>query len=243
MIGTQIYADGADLAAAAAGHFVAQAAEAIGARGRFLVALSGASTPLATYDLLASDGFARRVDWPCVHVFWGDERCVPPDDPASNYGQARAALLEHVPIPEENVHRVKGEQPPEKAAGLYEEELRSVLRADGRLDLALMGIGTDGHTASLFPGTAALDERERWVAAVFADSVDAWRVTLTPPVLTAARQVTFLVSGAAKAEALKAVLEGRPEPHLLPATLFRACGTPVLWLVDSDAAASLRSAS
>ncbi len=240
MIEIREFADGAGLARYAADHFVELARQAIDSRGRFLGALSGAKTPLATFELLASEEYSGRIDWARIHAFWADERCVPPDDPASNYGQANAALLGRVPIPEGNVHRIRGELQPQEAAARYEEELRQTLGPDGRLDLALMGLGTDGHTASLFPGTAAVEERERWAAAQYAESVGAWRVTMTAPVLTAARQVTFLVSGAEKAEALRAVLEEPPQPALRPATLFRQADVPVLWLIDSDAAGCLR---
>jgi 6-phosphogluconolactonase len=155
------------------------------------VALAGGSTPRAAYALLATEEFAARVDWSRVHVLWGDERCVPPDDPDSNYRMAREALLDKIPIPTENVHRIRGELPPDEAAAAYQAELEAVLGAGGRFDLVLLGMGVDGHTASLFPGTAALHEGERWVVAAFVDKLSAWRVTLTPVVLNAAAQVTF----------------------------------------------------
>ena len=148
---------------AATEHFVAQAAQAIAAHGRFVVALAGGSTPRATYSLLASSEFAAQVDWLRVHVLWGDERCVPPNHRDSNYRLAREALLNRVPIPNANVHRIRGELPPAQAAATYESELETTLGADGRFDLILLGLGTDGHTASLFPGTPALEERTRWV--------------------------------------------------------------------------------
>jgi 6-phosphogluconolactonase len=157
----EVYADADALARAAAAHFVARAAEAIATHGRFVVALAGGSTPRATYALLASDKLAARVGWLRVHVLWGDGRCVPPDHRDSNYRMAREALLDKIPIPNANVHRIRGELPPAQAAAAYESELESVLGAEGRFDLILLGMGDDGHTASLFPGTAALEEHTR----------------------------------------------------------------------------------
>jgi 6-phosphogluconolactonase len=249
----KVYPDRASLARAAAEHLVAQAAEAVAAHGRFTVALSGGSTPHSTYALLASADnkhpreFAPRVDWPRVHVFWGDERCVPPDHPDSNYRMAREALLEKVPIPIENVHRIQGELPPDQAAAAYQSKLKSFLGAGGRFDLILLGVGTDGHTASLFPGTAAIHERKQWVVAHHVrrqgrspDKLGAWRITLTPIVVNAAAHVTFLVAGTGKAERLHQVLAGRYQPDVLPAQIVRPAGGQLLWLVDAAAAARLQ---
>jgi 6-phosphogluconolactonase len=223
---------GADvLAQAAAEHFVAQATEAIAARGRFVVALAGGSTPRPTYALLAGGAFAAQVKWPRVHVFWSDERCVPPNHAGSNYRMAREALLDRVPIPTANVHRIRGELPPPQAAAAYESELEAVLSAGGRFDLILLGMGADGHTASLFPGTPALAERRRWVVENDVETLDAWRITLTLPVINAARQVTFLVSGAEKAEALARIRAGEP----LPAGLVQPAVGRLTWLVDREA--------
>jgi 6-phosphogluconolactonase len=239
----EVYPDGASLAQAAAEHFVTRASEAVAARGLFTVALSGGSTPRSTYALLASKEFAPRVDWPRVHVFWGDERCVPPDHPDSNYRMAREALLDKVPIPIENVHRIQGEVPPDQAAATYRAELEPFLGAGGRFDLILLGMGADGHTASLFPGTAAIHERTRWVVAHYVrrqghrpDRLSAWRVTLTPAVINGAAHVTFLVSGAAKAERLHQVLAGRYQPDVLPAQIVRPTDGRLLWLLDAAAA-------
>jgi len=228
----EVYPDAGSLVRAAAEHFAAQAAEATDARGRFLVALAGGATPRAAYALLASDDFALRVDWLRVYVFWGDERCVPPDHADSNYRMAREALLDHIPIPASNIHRIRGELPPEQAAVACEAELRAVLGAEGRFDLILLGMGSDGHTASLFPGTKALEERGRWVAANFVEKLDAWRVTLTLPAINATRQVTFLVSGADKAGTLARVRAGDP----LPAGLVQPVEGELAWLVESDVA-------
>jgi 6-phosphogluconolactonase len=240
----QVYPDAATLTQAAAEHFVARAAEAVTARDRFTVALSGGSTPRSTYTLLASDEFAPRIDWPRVHAFWGDERCVPPDHPDSNYRMAREALLLHVPIPAGNVHRIHGELDPEQTAKEYERALLSVFGGSPggsppRFDLVLLGMGSDGHTASLFPGTAAIHEGERWVAAHHVPKLSAWRVTLTPAVINAAVQVTFLVAGAGKAERLREVLNGPHQPDVLPAQIVNPTGGQALWLADAAAASRL----
>jgi 6-phosphogluconolactonase len=238
----EVFPGGSALGRAAANHFVHMAQEAVSGRGRFLVALSGGSTPLVTYALLGSttQQYSGRVDWGQVHVFWGDERCVGPDDAESNYRMARVTLLDRVGIPEQNVHRIEGELPPGEAARQYEQELRRELGPEGRLDLALLGLGVDGHIASLFPGTAAVEEKERWVVAHLVDSVGGWRVTLTPPILTSCRQVTFIVSGREKAEPLRAALEDPQDPEVRPTAVFPLAGTPVLWLVDQAAAADLQ---
>jgi 6-phosphogluconolactonase len=227
----EVHADPTSLARAAAEHFVAQAAEAIAARSRFLVALAGGSTPRATYALLATDAFASRIDWSRVCVFWGDERCVPPDHADSNYRMTREVLLDHVPISTENVHRIAGELDPAQAAASYERELKTAMGADGRLDLVLLGLGSDGHTASLFPDTAALEERERWVAANYVERLGAWRITLTLPTINKARQVTFLVAGPSKAEPLVRIRAGAD----LPAGLVQPEEGQLTWLVDRGA--------
>jgi 6-phosphogluconolactonase len=233
--------EAASLARAAAEHFVTLAAEAIAVHGQFVVALSGGSTPRATYVLLASDEFAARVDWSRVHVFWGDERCVPPDHPDSNYRMAREALLDKIPIPTENVHRIRGEWPPDQAATAYQAELEAVLGAGGQFDLILLGMGADGHTASLFPDTAAMHEQTRWVVAHYVDKLAAWRVTLTPPAINAAAHVTFIVSGAGKAERLREVFAGPHQPDVLPAQIVRPTDGRLLWLVDAAAAIHVRA--
>jgi len=247
----QTYLDAASLAWAAAEHFVTLAAEAIAARGQFAVALSGGSTPHATYALLASEEFAAHVDWSRIHIFWGDERCVPPDHPDSNYRMAHETLLDHVSLPARNVHRIRGEINPKEAAADYERMLRSFFaqkprgkgaRDDGPIpgfDLILLGMGADGHTASLFPDTAALHEQTRWVVAHYVDKLSAWRVTLSPVVINAAAHVTFVVSGAAKAEGLQEVLSGPYQPDALPAQIVRPTNGHLLWLADAGAAIHL----
>ncbi|MBU0495599.1 MAG: 6-phosphogluconolactonase [Chloroflexi bacterium] len=232
--------DPAALARAVVEHVVARAQEAIADCGQCTVALAGGSTPRAAYALLATEEFAGRVDWPRLHVFWGDERCVPPDHPDSNYRMARETLLDHVPIPAGNVHRIPGEQEPIEAAVAYESELRAffAVPSEGgspRFDLILLGLGDDGHTASLFPGTAAIHEPVRWVVAHRVDKLGAWRVTLTPIVINAGAQVTFVVSGAGKAERLHKVLAGPYQPDVLPAQIVQPTTGCLLWLIDAAA--------
>jgi 6-phosphogluconolactonase len=242
-----VFPDEPALVRAAAEHFVAIAGQAIGARGRCLIALSGGSTPKPLYELLAAPPYATRVDWGRVHLFWGDERCVPPDQPESNYRMTREALLDRTPIPSDNVHRIHGEREPDAAADEYERLLRKFFpAADGAaparsFDLELLGFGHDGHTASIFPGSAAVDETRRWAMAVQAQQPPrVWRVTLTIPVLNAAANVTFLVAGADKAARLRDLLRAGAPP--LPAQLIRPTAGRVRWMIDAAAATALPSA-
>jgi 6-phosphogluconolactonase len=240
----EVFATSDALAAAAAGRFVSAAAAAIRASGRFTVALSGGATPQALYALLASEPYVSRVQWPLVHWFWGDERCVPPADPASNYRMAREALLDRVPVLGANVHRIRGEDDPGDAAAAYERTLRETFAsaAAKRFDLVLLGMGLDGHTASLFPGGAAVRERQRWVIAEYVKSVLMWRVTLTPVLINAATDVVFLVTGREKAAMLRRVLEGPYQPDVLPAQVIGRPDDPPRWMVDAAAAGELSNA-
>ena len=222
---------------------VARASDCVARRGRFLFCLAGGATPKPLYELLASAPFARRIGWSRVQVFWGDERCVPPDNPESNYRMAREALLDHVPLPPTNIHRIRGEDEPSEAAAAYEELLGDFFgppetSAMTSFDLVILGMGADGHTASLFPGSAAAQETRRWVVATRGPQPESWRVSLTPVLLNAADDVTFLVSGANKAERLKDVLEGAPD--LLPAQLIRPTPGTLHWMIDEAAATRLR---
>ena len=176
-----VYPDHQSFVDGAAAFIAGLAAESIAARGRFTIALSGGSTPRPIYARLAAADHAARIDWGKVHVFFSDERCVPPDDAASNYRMAREALLDHVPLPPANVHRMRGEEDPALAALAYEQDLQGLFRTSAApaFDLICLGMGDDGHTASLFPGTAALRERERWVVAQYVAVARAWRVTFT----------------------------------------------------------------
>ncbi len=237
----EVHADNSALAEAVAGQIITQAWGAIAARARFSIGLSGGSTPRGLFEMLAQKPYAARLDWSKVHVFWGDERCVPPDDPDSNYGMAREALLKHVPLPDDNVHRVPGELPPAEAAAQYEQMLRRFFdEQKPRFDLLLQGMGDDGHTASLFPHTKALRERKRWVIPNYVPRLDAWRITLTVTAINAARSVIFMVSGPGKAQALHDVLEGPHQPETLPSQFVAPPNGQVTWMVDEAAASLLR---
>jgi 6-phosphogluconolactonase len=232
----------AEVAAEAAAEVLARAGEAVAARGAFTLVLSGGSTPRALYSLLAdpAGAFAAWMPWGRTQVFFGDERHVPPGHPDSNFRMVREALLAHVPIPAENVHRIRGELPDAaEAAAAYQRELEAVLGGAPVLDVVLLGLGEDGHTASLFPGSPALDERERWVAAPWVERLGAFRVTLTLPLLERAREVVFLVAGAAKAAALRSALRGADAGEAVPAARVRPRDGRLLWLADRAAAASL----
>jgi 6-phosphogluconolactonase len=235
-----VYETPEELAGAAARDFATRAKEAIDERGRFAVALAGGSTPNATYEVLARD-YANELDWSRVHVFFGDERTVPPGHEDLNYRMAYETLLSRVPVG--SVHRMRGELPPDEAAAAYEEELRSFFgQVDvPRFDLILCGLGEDGHTLSLFPETAALDVTYRWVVANPVLKLGTARLTLTIPVLNASRAVTFLVAGESKAEALKEVLEGDADPRAYPAKHVRPEGGDLTWMVDRAAARLLKS--
>ena len=243
----QIVADAEALYRAGATQFVRQAAAAIGTNGLFTVALSGGSTPKGLYELLATDAALRtQVPWDKIHVCWGDERHVPPTDADSNYRMAHEAMLSKLPIPPANVHRIKSENPDAgQAADDYEQTLWAIFPgAEGqppRFDLIFLGLGPEGHTASLFPGTKALHEGKRLVVSNWVGKFYTERITMTPPVLNNAACVIFLVSGDDKALPLKAVLEGRYEPDQLPAQLVQPRQGRLLWLVDRAAASLLQA--
>jgi 6-phosphogluconolactonase len=246
MFDVEVFSDRSALVGAEAERIVKLTRETIASRGRCLVALSGGSTPKPLYELLATPPHAKQIDWPRVHLFWGDERCVPPDHPDSNYRMTREALLDRVPIPSENVHRIRGEDEPDRAAEAYERTLREWFGNAGpparSFDAVLLGLGSDGHTASMFPGTAAPTETHRWVMAVHVTHPsDMWRVTLTTVLLNAAADVTFLVAGSGKAARLRQVLEERGERRL-PAQRIDPARGSLHWLVDAAAAAELRRA-
>jgi 6-phosphogluconolactonase len=242
MDGLQVLADAESVARAAGELFVRLATAAVGDGGRFSVALSGGSTPRSLYQRLGSPGYADDLDWGALHVFWGDERCVPPFDPDSDYRMAKETLLDHVAIPQGRIHRIRGEDPPSQAALEYERVLRRSFgviegppRAGEGFDLVLLGMGEDGHTASLFPGTDAVHETTAWARHVLADVTPRNRVSLTPPVLNAAVHKVFLVTGVAKAPTLARVLEGPHDPAVLPSQAIEGAE----WFVDAAAASML----
>jgi 6-phosphogluconolactonase len=213
-----------DLFQAAAERFVEQA--------RTSVALSGGSTPKGLFDLLAQPPYRERIDWSKLGLYWGDERCVPPDDPESNFGMAKQHLLDKVPA--QRVYRMKGEIEPHQAAVEYEQ----LLPPDG-FELALQGLGSNSHTASLFPGTDVLKVMDRRVAAVWVQEVNMWRITITVPELQRARHILFLVAGADKAEAVQTVIRGPLDVDQYPAQVVREAQGSVSWFLDKGAAARL----
>ncbi len=227
-ISHRVFATPAEVARAAAEEWVRASAEAIAARGKFIVALSGGSTPKTLYTLLASNEWRDRVDWKKVEVLFGDERCVPPEHADSNFRMANEALLSHVPA---RVHRIEGELAPEEAARRYEPLVRSL----SPIDLVLLGMGADGHTASLFPGTPAVLEQTHLVTPVFVEKLNAWRISLTLPVINAAREILPLVTGAEKADKVRAVLDADSK-EMFPIRLVVPQSGRMLWLLDSAAA-------
>ncbi len=232
-----IHKDKQALAEAAARDFVVRAAAAIEERGRFTVALAGGSTPKAAYELLARD-HTDEVDWANVHVFYGDERSVPPEHEDSNYRMSKETLLDHVQVA--SIHRMQGELPPEQAAKAYEEELREFFGDEDPpvMDLIMLGIGGDGHTASLFPNTPALEVTDRLATENPVEKLNTVRITLTAPTINAARAVTFLVAGEDKAEALQQILEGDGSANTYPAKLVQPAGGPN-WMIDKEASLRL----
>jgi len=243
-----VYPDSESLISGAADFIAGLAGRAIAERGRFTLALSGGNTPRPVYARLATAKYRERIDWSKVMVFFGDERCVPSDDPQSNYLMVRTVLLDQVPLPVANIFRIHGEEAPELAAAGYAEALQRTFGGDAvtggappeGFDLILLGMGDNGHTASLFPGLAAVTETVRWVVAAYVEVVGMWRITMTPVIINAARQVAFLVSGDSKSDMLQRVLEGPYEPVVLPSQIIKPEAGELHWLVDAPAAAGLR---
>jgi len=235
----------AALARRAADFFVEQAVQAVTARGVARIAISGGSTPKTAFATLAEQGeeWRVRMPWEKIDLWWVDERCVPPDDAESNYRMTREALLDHVPLKPGQIHRIEGELEPEIAAARYESELRSSFRLEGaqspRFDLIALGMGPDGHTASLFPHTQAIHEMSRLVTANHVPQKDAWRITLTWPVINHASSVFFLIAGADKAGILMKVLTGPRDPERLPSQLIWPCSGILTLILDRAAAALL----
>lgn len=238
-----IHSDVAEMAADAARRFAELAESYAQSSGRFTVALSGGSTPKAMFQILAEKPFADSLPWRSIYFFWGDERCVPPDHPDSNYRMTNETLLSKVPIPRENIFRIPAEDDDhDRAAANYSETLRTFLAEEKpRLDLIFLGMGADGHTASLFPGTKALHIDDRIAVANYVEKFQSWRITLTKAVINNARNIIFLVAGADKAPALKEIIEGSRNPELYPSQLIKPTSAELLWLVDEAAAKPLLS--
>jgi len=236
-IEVEIYNDSEALSKAAADLFVEQSQFAVQNRGFFSVVLSGGNTPQRMYELLAQKPLVGQVPWEKTHVFWGDERCVPKDDPRHNALNAYKLLLDRVPIPSSQIHPIYYEGTPKQTAEQYELMLHEFFK-DGEVsfDLMLLGLGNDGHTASLFPGTPVLDERTRWVSEVTVPSQEFSRITLTIPLLERSLLTVFMVEGEEKAGVLKTVLEEPADPVTYPAQLIVPINGELIWMVDRSAA-------
>ena len=234
--------DAAALARRAAQYFVEMAGEAVAGRGRARIAISGGNTPKAAFQLLANptQPWSKRMPWESLDIYWVDERAVPPDDAESNYRMTREVLLDHVPLKPGQIHRIEGELEPEIAAARYESELRSSFRLEGaespRFDLVALGMGEDGHTASLFPHTQAIHEISRLVTANHVPQKNAWRITLTWPVIDRANSVFFLIAGADKAAIVNEVLTGPHDPERLPSQLIWPASGILTLFLDKAAA-------
>ena len=206
--------------------------------------LAGGSTPRSLFARLTADPYLSNINWSSVQIFWGDERSVPPDHPESNFRMAKENLLDHLSIPSEQVFRIEGERSAEEAAVRYQALLQKTFSLEAsdvpRFNLVLLGMGSDAHTASLFPETSVLSEKEQWVAAPWVEKFQTYRITLTPPVFNAAQRVLFVVSGLDKAQAAQAVLEGPFNPRQYPAQIVNPLQGDVIWLMDREAASQLQ---
>jgi 6-phosphogluconolactonase len=236
----KIFKDQEELSIAAAKLFVQIANEAIKERGTFTVALTGGSSPASLYKLLAQQPYSEQIDWHKAHIFWGDERWVPLSDDKSNAKMAYETLLNHVPVPKEQIYPMwVKDLPPLEFAQEYEEVLRQILGSTPSFDLILLGMGEDGHTASLFPGTKVLQEKSKWVEAYYLDAQEMHRITLTAPTINQARNIVVMVYGSNKANALQQVLEGSQDTTKYPAQLINPLNGTAFWFVDEAAASRL----
>ncbi|ABQ07800.1 6-phosphogluconolactonase [Flavobacterium johnsoniae] len=233
----QIYNTTEEINTAAADLFTAAAQDAIAKRGKFTAVLTGGSSPSGIYKLLASDAYKNKIDWSKVYIFWGDERWVPLNDDLSNAKMSYAALLSHVPIPSENIFEMyKDGVTPEDYAVTYEQSIRKILGEEGKFDFIFLGMGDDGHTASLFPGEAVLNEQNKWVDAYFLAPQNMHRITLTAPLINKAEKIIVVTFGEKKAHALKEVTKGEYNPSLYPTQLIKPVSGELVFLVDKSAA-------
>jgi 6-phosphogluconolactonase len=245
----QVFSSAQETAAACARLFAAKTEQAVAQRGVARIAISGGTTPQATFEILADpeQPFLTTIPWDKLFLYWVDERCVAPTDPESNYGVAKDLLLSNVPIPQANVFRMEGELDPEEAANRYESYLRNSMKLEGAespaFDLLMLGMGDDGHTASLFPHTEAIHEMGRLCVANHVPQKNTWRITLTWPVINQAKEVAFAIEGPAKTDVLAEVLTGPRDPERLPSQLIRPANGKLLFLLDEAAAAKLPVAS
>jgi len=238
----EIFEDKAALSKTAAELFVRTAREAVQQHGRFTVALTGGSSPVQLYSLLAQLPYREQVPWQQTFIFWGDERWVPLTDERSNFRMAQENLLSKVPVPQEQVYPMWGDAAPEAFARQYEQLLQQHFGQQApQFDLILLGMGDDGHTASLFPGTEVLHETSRWVQAYYLEPQAMHRITLTAPLINQAKMICFLTFGSNKAAALHEVLEGERNPEQYPSQLIQPQDGEVHWLVDTSAASGLTS--
>jgi 6-phosphogluconolactonase len=236
-----VYSNAETLGLSAARIFAESAGAAVEARDRFVVALSGGSSPATLYRTLAEIPWSESVPWDRTHVFWGDERCVPEDDPRSNALMAFELLLSHVPVPRDQIHPISCYRSPADAAAVYEALITDLFGPNTpAFDLILLGLGENGHTASLFPGDPILDEKKRLAKELYLPDQDIFRVSLTAPLINRARKIMFLVFGSKKAHVLHEVLEGPYEPRRLPAQLIQPDDGELMWLVDEEAAGELK---
>lgn len=236
MTNLHIFRDKAALTQGAADYILQHAVTAIETNGQCSLVLAGGSTPRPVYELLATSDYNAQINWSAVYIFFGDERTVPPDHSDSNFRMAQDALLQHVAIPEGNVFRMRGELNPHQAALEYDQALRQFFQLrPPRFDIILLGMGDDGHTASLFPDTTALDEETHWVVPNHVKKLDTWRLTMTAPLINQGNHIAFMISGLKKAERLHEVIYGGHNPRNLPSQLIAATD----WLLDRDAASKL----
>lgn len=227
---------------AAAAFIIEAANKAVDANGRFIIALSGGKTPGNLYTLLAQPSFSNRMPWKNTFIFWGDERCVPLDDDRNNAYQARISLLDKISIPASNIHIIPVNLSPAEAATKYEQELNDFFGEEPkRFDCILLGLGENGHTASLFPGTKVLSDMEEGVREVYVEEDNMFRVTMTAPLINHAHHILFLVTGQAKASILEKVLTGSYQPEIYPAQLIKPIAGKLYWFVDHDAASLVNS--
>lgn len=238
----QVFSDLEKISHKAAQMFVNISRNCIASQRKFSAALSGGSTPRRLYTLLSSDQYRNEVYWPSVHFFWADERCVPKEHEESNFKTAFDRLLSKVPIPDENIHRIRGEEDPDKGARDYEEDVRKFFGISGSpmFDLVILGMGEDGHTASLFPGSKSLDERVRLALPVYLEKPNWNRITLTLPVLNNAAQIIYLVAGRSKAAVLSEILGGGHKKDDYPAGLINPTHGRLVWLLDREASSKLK---
>ena len=235
----KIYDDALAVSKAVADLLVTEAEKAVDHKGRFSVVLSGGSTPKKLYELLATSEFKNRLPWQQIDIFWGDERFVPRDDDRNNAKMALDTLLNHVPVPEKNIHPIPIAITPRESASEYEKLLHNYFHNEEPvLDLILLGLGENGHTASLFPGTSVIEKKNLWVSEVYVEEQNMYRITLTAPIINKARNVVFLVTGANKAEIVSNVLQGMYQPRVWPAQIIKPANGNLFWMLDAEAASN-----